>query len=62
MTEVDRLRDEILQTRAELGGTVEALVAKADVRARRLLFGLGALAALAAVAALAAIAFGRRRR
>lgn len=32
--EVVRLRQDILQTRAELGATVEALAAKADVRAR----------------------------
>ncbi len=28
------LRDEIAQTRSDLGGTIEALLAKADVRAR----------------------------
>lgn len=32
--EVTRLRQDILQTRAELGRTVEALAARADVRAR----------------------------
>jgi len=32
--DVDELRDEIEQTRAELGETVEALAAKADVKAR----------------------------
>jgi hypothetical protein len=31
---VDALRDEIRQTRAELGETVQALAAKADVKAR----------------------------
>jgi hypothetical protein len=31
---VDDLRDEIAQTRADLGHTVEALAAKADVKAR----------------------------
>jgi ElaB/YqjD/DUF883 family membrane-anchored ribosome-binding protein len=33
-TDVNELRAEIKQTRAELGETVEALAAKADVRAR----------------------------
>jgi anti-sigma-K factor RskA len=32
--EVARLREDIIRTRAELGRTVEALAAKADVRAR----------------------------
>jgi hypothetical protein len=32
--EITRLRQDILQTRAELGATVEALAARADVRAR----------------------------
>jgi hypothetical protein len=32
--EVTRLRQDIVQTRAELGATVEALAARADVRAR----------------------------
>lgn len=32
--DVDALRDEIRQTRAELGQTVQALAAKADVKAR----------------------------
>lgn len=32
--EITRLREHILQTRAELGATVEALAARADVRAR----------------------------
>jgi uncharacterized protein DUF3618 len=32
--EVDELREEIIQTRAELGETVEALAARADVPAR----------------------------
>jgi ElaB/YqjD/DUF883 family membrane-anchored ribosome-binding protein len=33
-TDVNELREEIKQTRAELGETVEALAAKADVKAR----------------------------
>jgi ElaB/YqjD/DUF883 family membrane-anchored ribosome-binding protein len=33
-TDVETLRQEIAQTRAELGETVQALAAKADVRAR----------------------------
>ncbi len=32
--EITRLRQDIVQTRAELGATVEALAARADVRAR----------------------------
>jgi hypothetical protein len=32
--EITRLRADIVQTRAELGATVEALAARADVRAR----------------------------
>jgi hypothetical protein len=32
--EITRLREHIMQTRAELGATVEALAARADVRAR----------------------------
>jgi Protein of unknown function (DUF3618) len=32
--EVSRLRQDIVQTRAELGATVQALAARADVRAR----------------------------
>jgi hypothetical protein len=32
--ELSRLRQDIVQTRAELGATVEALAARADVRAR----------------------------
>jgi hypothetical protein len=32
--EITRLREDILHTRAELGATIEALAARADVRAR----------------------------
>jgi hypothetical protein len=32
--EITRLREHIMQTRAELGATVEALAARTDVRAR----------------------------